>query len=59
MHTFRFAPGYGDLPLALNKPLSRVLQIDKKIGVTLSAGGLFIPMKSMLGIRVYEKRVVH
>ena len=50
MHTFRFAPVYGDLPLALNKPLSRVLQIDKKIGVTLSAGGLFIPMKSMLGM---------
>jgi len=50
IHTFRFAPGYGDLPLALNIPLSRVLQIDKKIGVSINDGGLFIPMKSMLGI---------
>lgn len=48
--TFRFAPGYGDLPLELNKTLSRVLNVDKKIGVTLSQSGLFIPMKSMLGI---------
>lgn len=50
LHTFRFAPGYGDLPLALNIPLSQVLQIDKKIGVSINDGGLFIPMKSMLGI---------
>lgn len=50
IHTFRFAPGYGDLPLELNKPLSRVLQIDKKLGVSINDGGLFIPMKSMLGI---------
>lgn len=49
-HTFRFAPGYGDLPLSLNIPLSRVLQMDKKLGVSINDGGLFIPMKSMLGI---------
>ncbi|MFR7589885.1 MAG: ABC transporter substrate-binding protein [Longibaculum sp.] len=49
-HTFRFAPGYGDLPLELNHPLSRILQIDKRIGVSINQGGLFIPMKSMLGI---------
>lgn len=49
-HTFRFAPGYGDLPLELNKVLSRVLQIDKKIGVSINSGGLFVPMKSMLGM---------
>lgn len=49
-HTFRFAPGYGDLPLSLNKPLSQALQVDKYIGVSINNGGLFIPMKSMLGI---------
>ena len=36
--------------LVLNKTLSRVLNVHKKIGVTLSQSGLFIPMKSMLGI---------
>ncbi|MEG0276283.1 MAG: ABC transporter substrate-binding protein [Coprobacillus sp.] len=49
-HTFRFAPGYGDLPLHLNIPLSEVLNIHKMIGVSINDGGLFIPMKSMLGI---------
>lgn len=50
VHTFRFAPGYGDLPIQLNIYLSRVLQIDKKLGVSINSGGLFVPMKSMLGI---------
>ena len=59
VHTFRFAPGYGDLPLKLNIPLSQLLKIDKEIGVFINDGGLFIPMKSMLGIiglgRAYQK----
>ncbi|MEG0593210.1 MAG: ABC transporter substrate-binding protein [Coprobacillus sp.] len=50
IHTFRFAPGYGDLALNLNINLSQVLQIHKAIGVSINDGGLFIPMKSMLGI---------
>lgn len=49
-YTFRFAPGYGDIPLALNIPLSKALMADKKIGLTINNGGLFLPMKSMLGI---------
>ncbi len=49
-HTFRFAPGYGDLPLDYNIPLSRVLNIEKNLGVSINKGGLFVPMKSMLGI---------
>lgn len=49
-HTFRFAPGYGDLPLALNYPLSQALKIDKVLGTSINKGGLLIPMKSMIGI---------
>lgn len=49
-NTFRFAPGYGDIPLNLNYELARVLQIDKKIGVSINQNYLFLPMKSMLGI---------
>lgn len=49
-HTFRFAPGYGDLPLRLNIPLSQALMVHKRIGLTINKGGLFLPMKSMLGI---------
>jgi hypothetical protein len=47
--TYRFAPGYGDVPLSLNIPLSKVLDIYKTIGVSYTSGGLFIPQKSMLG----------
>lgn len=49
-YTFRFAPGYGDIPLSLNQTLASLLQIDKKIGVSLISSGLMIPMKSMIGI---------
>lgn len=48
--TLRFAPGYGDIPLALNQPLSNALRTHQTIGVSLSSGGLFTPMKSMLGL---------
>ncbi len=47
--TFRFAPGYGDVPLYLNKPFAKYLDIYKHLGVTLSDHYLFIPQKSMLG----------
>lgn len=57
VHTYRFAPGYGDLALSLNIPLSKVLQIDKKIGVSINDGGLFVPMKSMLGIIGIGKKI--
>lgn len=50
IHTFRFAPGYGDLPIEHNIPLSHVLKMDKVLGVSINQGGLFVPMKSMLGL---------
>lgn len=49
IHTFRFAPGYGDIPLSLNEKLSKILDISK-LGMYMNHGGLFVPMKSMLGI---------
>jgi len=48
-HSFCFAPGYGDVPLALNKDIVRILEADKKIGVTVSDSNLFIPQKSIAG----------
>ncbi len=49
-HTYRFAPGYGDLPLALNVHFANALQIEKRIGMMTSAEGAFQPFKSMLGL---------
>ena len=49
VHTFRFAPGYGDIPLGLNRILAKELNISK-LGIYMNKSDLFIPMKSMLGI---------
>ena len=49
-HTFRFAPGYGDLDLSLNVPLLKAIRGDKRIGITHTSSGLFVPQKSMLGL---------
>ncbi|MCQ2379350.1 MAG: hypothetical protein MJ025_00275 [Victivallaceae bacterium] len=48
--TFRMAPGYGDIPLALNHMLCETLDIARTTGISLTEGGMFIPQKSILGI---------
>ena len=48
--TFRVCPGYGDLSLGLNEIFLRAINGTKRIGVTLTEGGLFVPQKSMLGL---------
>lgn len=57
--TFRFAPGYGDLPLALNIPLSKALDTAKRLGMSHTSGGLFVPQKSMLGLIGIGKERLH
>lgn len=48
--TFRLCPGYGDIPLSLNREIARVLEIGKRLGITLTPDNLMIPQKSMLGL---------
>lgn len=48
--TDRFSPGYGDLPLTVQGSLCKVLQTDKKIGLTVSATHLMSPKKSITAI---------
>ena len=47
-HTFRFAPGYGDIPIALNYILLDVYSIAKKIGIFKASNNLMLPQKSMI-----------
>jgi len=49
-YTFRFSPGYGDVPLLLQKQIVRVLETQKRIGMTLTQSLLMIPQKSITGI---------
>ncbi len=49
----RFSPGYGDLPLELQKTLLACLDSSRKVGITLTQSLLMIPQKSvsaMVGI---------
>lgn len=48
--TFRYSPGYGDLPLSLQKPIIDTLKADKIIGLTTSDKHLLFPRKSVTAI---------
>ena len=48
--TWRFSPGYGDMPLAQTKEICAVLDAHKTIGLTVSASGLMIPRKSVTAL---------
>lgn len=43
----RFSPGYGDLPLLVQKDIFRILNCEKKIGLYLSDSLLMTPSKSV------------
>lgn len=49
-HTFRFAPGYGDIPIELNDILIDSLSLQKRIGLSKTANSLMIPQKSMIAV---------
>ena len=48
--TWRFSPGYGDMPLAQTREICAVLSADKTIGLTVSQSGIMIPRKSVTAI---------
>lgn len=47
---FRFSPGYGDLPISLQRELLLLLQAEKRIGLCVNASNLLIPGKSVTAI---------
>ena len=46
----RYSPGYGDLPLELQKDISRILNMPKEIGVSLTDTLLMTPSKSVTAL---------
>ena len=46
----RFSPGYGDLPLTIQKDIFTALQCEKQIGVTLNDNLFMTPSKSVTAI---------
>ena len=48
--TRRFSPGYGDLPLSLQRELFQVLDCPRKIGLSLNESLLMTPTKSVTAL---------
>lgn len=46
----RFSPGYGDWDLAEQQKIFRILNCAKAIGLTLTAGGIMAPTKSVTAV---------
>lgn len=48
--TWRFSPGYGDLPITIQKDFLNILQAQKKIGLTATPTSILLPRKSVTAI---------
>lgn len=48
--TWRYSPGYGDLPLTLQGKLLGLLDAPRRLGLTLTDSGLMLPRKSITAI---------
>ena len=48
--TDRFSPGYGDLPLSLQREVTEALDCGRTVGITLSDSLLMTPSKSVTAI---------
>lgn len=48
--TWRFSPGYGDLPIEQQRDFLAVTDAAKRINLSLSDGGMMIPSKSVTAI---------
>ncbi len=48
--TARFSPGYGDVPLMVQRDFLAVLEAGKRIGLSASAENLLIPRKSVTAV---------
>lgn len=48
--TRRYSPGYGDLPLSVQREFLSLLEAEKSLGITLTETNLMIPSKSVTAI---------
>jgi len=46
----RFSPGYGDLPLEMQKPLLALLEANRNAGISLTDALLMVPQKSVSAV---------
>ena len=49
-HTGRFSPGYGDLPIGLQRQLIPLLDAPRQIGLTVTSSAILAPRKSVTAL---------
>ena len=55
----RFSPGYGDFDIAHQKDIVRLLNCDRRIGVTLTSGYMLTPSKSVTAVIGFTEEKIH
>lgn len=48
--TWRFSPGYGDLPIAVQHELLKALNAQRRIGLTVTSENIMLPSKSVTAV---------
>lgn len=48
--TYRYSPGYGDLPIEKNVDINNLLNSQREIGLTVTNSGIMIPRKSVVAL---------
>lgn len=60
--TDRFSPGYGDMPLEINKLFLNIIKAEKRVGIKVTNNGLMIPRKSvtaLIGVSKFKQKHRH
>jgi len=57
--TTRFSPGYGDFDIVHQKDIVRLLNCDRRIGLTLTGGYMLVPSKSVTAVIGFSEERVH
>jgi hypothetical protein len=53
--SWRFSPGYGDLPLEVQPVFLQSLDASRRLGITLTSGNLMVPTKSVTAfVGIYD-----
>lgn len=56
--TYRYSPGYGDLPIEKNLDINNLLNSQKEIGLTVTNSGIMIPRKSVVALIGVSRRKI-
>lgn len=56
--SFRFSPGYGDLPIKTQKYFLKTIDAQRRLGLTLSSSLILIPRKSVTAIIGVKNEIV-